>query len=95
MGSRSLSREIEIQLYITLLRPTITYGAEIWALKKAEEKKLIVPERKILRKTFGPVKDEKPAQRRIRKNRELGKLFQKLSILNIIHSWRLHWAGHA
>jgi len=31
----------------------------IWTLRKTEENKLIILEKKILRKIFGPVKDEK------------------------------------
>lgn len=34
LGSRSLSREIKIQLYIIPLRPIITYGAETWDIKR-------------------------------------------------------------
>lgn len=37
---RAQSREIQIQLYITLLRSMITY--ETWALRKTEEKKMNV-----------------------------------------------------
>jgi len=50
LGSRSLSRDIKLQLYMTLLRPIITYGAETRTLRKTEEKKLIVLERKTLKK---------------------------------------------
>lgn len=57
LGSQSLSREIKIQLYNMLLRPIITYGTEIWPLRKTKKNKLIVLEQKILRKIFGPVKD--------------------------------------
>jgi len=57
LGSRSFSKDLKIQLYITLIRLVITYGAEIWPLKKSDERKLFVLERKILRKIFGPVKD--------------------------------------
>lgn len=51
-------------------------------------------ERKILRKIFGPVKDEETAEWRIRKNKELEDLFQEPNILDTIQS-RLQWAGHA
>ncbi|KAL4132044.1 hypothetical protein QTP88_009265 [Uroleucon formosanum] len=75
LGSRSLSRDIKLQLYTTLLRPIITYGAETWTLRKTEENKLSILERKILRKIFGPVKDEETEGWRIRKNKELEELF--------------------
>jgi len=68
---------------------------ETWTLRKTEENKLIILERKILRKIFGPVKDEETEGWRIRKNKEIEELFQKPNILNIIQSRRLQWAGHA
>jgi hypothetical protein len=95
LGSRSLSRELKLQLYITLIRPVITYGAEAWPLRKSDERKLLVLERKILRKIFGPVKDMFSGEWRIRKNDELETLFHKPSILETIKNRRLIWAGHA
>ncbi|VVC38579.1 Peptidase S1, PA clan,Serine proteases, trypsin family, histidine active site,Serine proteases, trypsin [Cinara cedri] len=47
-------------------------------------------ERKILRKIFGILKDEKTAEWRKRKNKELKKLFQKPNILSTIQSRKLH-----
>lgn len=40
--SRYLSRELKIQLYTTLLRPVITYGAETLPLRKEDERKLMI-----------------------------------------------------
>ncbi|KAF0711681.1 MICOS complex subunit Mic60-like [Aphis craccivora] len=84
LGSRSLSRELKLQLYITLIRPVITYGAEAWPLRKSDERKLLVLERKILKKIFGPVKDIFSGEWRIRKNDELETLFHKPTG----HAWR-------
>jgi len=64
-------------LYISLLRPIITYGAERWHFRKKEERKLMVFERKILKKTFRPAKEEKTGECRVRKNNEFDKLFQR------------------
>lgn len=75
-----LSRELKIQLYMTLLRPVITYEAETWPLRKVDERKLIVWERKVLRKIYGPMKDSCSNEWRIRTNNELGLLFQKPKI---------------
>jgi hypothetical protein len=36
----------------------ITYSCEIWVLKGAIKQKLLVFERKILRRIFGPTKEE-------------------------------------
>lgn len=66
LGSRSHSKDLKIQLHITLIRPVITYGAETWPLRKSDERKLLVLERKILRKVFGSVKDMLSGEWRIR-----------------------------
>lgn len=71
-------------MYITLIRPVITYGAETWPLMNSDGKKLAMLERKILQKIFGPVKDRLSREWGIRKNKELETLFHKLSILKTV-----------
>jgi hypothetical protein len=53
-----LTRNIKLKLYLTLIRPIVTYGAETWAATESEQQKLLIFERKILRKIYGPVKDQ-------------------------------------
>jgi len=45
-----ISLEIKKQLYTTLICPVVTCGAETWILRNNEERKLMVLERKILKK---------------------------------------------
>jgi hypothetical protein len=40
-----------------VVRPVVTYACETWVLKESEVNKLLVFERKILRKIFGPSKE--------------------------------------
>jgi len=51
--SKLLSRNIGLQLYNTLIRPTGTYVPEIWARKESVIDKLTAFERRIMRKMFG------------------------------------------
>jgi len=44
----------KLKLYSSVIRPTVTYSCETWILKELRINKLLVFERKILRKIFGP-----------------------------------------
>ena len=52
--SRLLSRATKIILHMTLIRPVVLYGAEAWTLTKKEEQALLIFERKIFRRIYGP-----------------------------------------
>jgi hypothetical protein len=55
--SKQISRKVRLKLYRTIVRPAVTYACETWTLRDKIEQKLIVFERKILRKIFGPMKE--------------------------------------
>ena len=57
VNSSLTSRSSKLQIYRTLVHPVVTYGSESWTLTMEEERALAVFERKILRKTYGPVKE--------------------------------------
>jgi hypothetical protein len=42
---------------LTLIRPIVTYEAETWAATESELQKLLIFEKKIVRKIYSPVKD--------------------------------------
>jgi len=52
--NRFLSRATKILLYKTLIRPTVAYGEETWTMMKKEEQALLIFERKIFRRIYGP-----------------------------------------
>jgi len=52
--SRLLSRATEIILYKTLIRPVVSCGAEAWTLTKKEEQAVLIFERKMFRRIYGP-----------------------------------------
>jgi len=60
-----------------------------------DENVLLVFERKIMRKIFGPWKDETTNEWKIRKNKEYQEFYQSPSIIEDITKSRLKWAGHA
>jgi len=91
--SRALNRSLKLKIYKTLIRPVVTYGCEAWTLTSQNEQQLRIFERKILRKIFGPVKDEDGFWR-IRKNHELDELIGNADIVRFIKSRRIAWLGH-
>jgi hypothetical protein len=95
LSSRAVSRRLKEQLYTSLIRPVVVYGSEIWPLRKMDDQRFLVFERKVLRKIYGPVKDEITGEWRRRKNLELETLYSSSDILEVIRSRRLRWAGHA
>jgi hypothetical protein len=54
---RLFSRKYKLKLYRTLIRTIVTYASETWVLKENSIQKLIMFERKILRKIFRPTKE--------------------------------------
>ena len=80
--SKIISRRSKLQIYKTLIRPVVTYGAETWMLTAAEENALRRFERKVLRKIYGPVVDK--GVWRIRYNNELCKFMGGEDIVRFI-----------
>jgi len=74
------------------MRPIVTYASETWALKETVIQKLIVFERRILRRIFGPTKEKQIWG--VKTNEELDKLIKHKNIINYIKAQRLSWFGH-
>jgi hypothetical protein len=70
----------------------VTYGAEKWTLTSKMEKMLMTWKRKIMRKTYGPTKEN--GQWRIKINEELMTKNKAPVIVNVIKIRRLEWLGH-
>jgi hypothetical protein len=57
-SSRLLSKNIIIRIYKTIILPVVLYGCETWSLTLREELRLRVFENRVLRRIFGPQRDE-------------------------------------
>jgi hypothetical protein len=86
------SRAAKIQVYKTLIRHVATYGAETWTLTVTEDNTLRMSERKIIRRIYGPVMENKVW--RIRYNEELNTLLKGEYIVRCIESQRIRCLGH-
>jgi hypothetical protein len=91
--NKLLSKKSKLKLYWTLIRPIVTYACETWVLKESSKQKLLIFERKILRKIFGPTKEVNGLWR-IKTNEELDKLIKKKNTIRFIKSQRLKCLGH-
>ena len=57
-SSSFLSKKLKIRIYRTIIFPVFLYGCETWSLTLREERRLRVFENRVLRRVFGPKRDE-------------------------------------
>ena len=94
LSSRLLSRKLKITIYRTIILPVVLYGCEAWSLTLREERKLRVFENMVLRRIFGPRRDEVRGEWKRLHNEELSDLYSSPNIVRVIKSRRMRWAGH-
>ena len=94
LTSRLISRKLKLKIYRTVILPVILYGCESWSTTLADEHKLRVFENKVLRKIYGPKRDEMTGEWRRLHNEELHGLYDSPDVVRIMKSQRLRWAGH-
>jgi hypothetical protein len=70
------------------------HGCETWSLTLREEHRLGVFEDRVLRRIFGPNRDEVTGEWRKLHNEELHDLYSSPSIIRIMKARRMKWAGH-
>ena len=58
LSSRLLSKHLKIKIYRTIILPVVLYGCETWSLTLRQERRLRVFENRVLRRVFGPKRDE-------------------------------------
>jgi hypothetical protein len=74
--------------------PVVLYGCETWSLTLRGERRLRVFENRVLRRLFGPKRDEITGEWRKLHNEELHDLYSSPYIVRVIKSRRMRWAGH-
>ena len=72
----------------------VLYGCEIWSLTLREDHRLMLFENRVLRRIFGPKRDEVAGEWRKLNNEELNDRYFSLNIVQVIKSRRMRWAGH-
>ena len=74
LSSSLLSKHTKIKIYRSIILPVL-YGCETWSLKLREERRLKVFENRVLRRIFGPKRDEVTGEWRKLHNEELNNLY--------------------
>ena len=72
----------------------VLYGCETWSLTLREERRVRVFENRVLRRIFGPKRDNVTEKLRKLHNEELNDLYTTPNIIRAIKSRRMRWAGH-
>jgi hypothetical protein len=92
--TRLLSKNIKIRTCKTIILPVVLYGCENWSLTLREVHILRVFENRVLRRMFGPKREEVTRDWRKLHNEELHNLYSSQKIIRIIKPRRMRWAGH-
>ena len=70
------------------------YGSETWSLTLREVRRLKMFEIRVLKRIFGPKRDEVSGEWRKLHNEELNELRSSFSIVRVIKLRRTRWVGH-
>jgi hypothetical protein len=94
LSSRLLSWNVKVNIYKTIILPVVLYGCETWSLTLRKEHRLRMFENRVLRRIFGPKRDELTGEWRKLHNEELHNLYSSPDIIRQVKSRRMRRAGH-
>jgi hypothetical protein len=94
LSCRLLFRNVKVKIYKAIIQPVVLYGCETWSLTLREEHKLKVFENGVLRRIFGPKRDEVTGEWKKLHSEELHILYCSPNIIRQIKSRRMRLVGH-
>jgi hypothetical protein len=94
LSSCLLSRNVKVKTYKTIILPVVLYGCETWSLTLREKHRLRGFENRIVRRIFGPKRDEVTGEWRKLHSEKIHILYSSPIIIRQIKSRRMRWAGH-
>jgi len=86
LSSSLLSKNLKIRIYRTIILYVVLYGCETWSLTLREEVRLKMLENRVLRRIFGPKRDEVTREWRKLHSEELNGLYSSPIIVRVIKS---------
>jgi hypothetical protein len=84
----------KIRVYRTVVLRVVLYGCKTWSLTLREEQRLRAFENRVLRRIFGPKRDETTGEWRRLHNEELNDLYLSPNSIRVINSRKMRWTGH-
>jgi hypothetical protein len=81
LSSRLLSRNVKVKIYKTIILPVVLYGCETWSLTLKKEHRLRAIEIRVIRRIFGPKRDEETGEWRKLHSEELHNLCSSPDII--------------
>jgi hypothetical protein len=81
LSSPLLSRNVKIKIYKTIILPAVLYGCETGSLTLRDEHRLRVCETRVLKRIFGPKRDEARGEWRKLHNEALHILYSSPNII--------------
>jgi hypothetical protein len=87
-----LSKDIKIAIYKTIILPWVLYKCKVSDIKG---KRLGVFENRMLRRVFGPKRDEMVGGWGKLHNEDRHNFYSMSSIIRMLESRRMRWVGHA
>jgi len=78
-----------MKIYRNIILPVVLYGCETWSLILREGRRLKLFENRVLRRVFGPKRDEVTWEWRKLHNEELKDFYCSPSIVRVIKSRRM------
>jgi hypothetical protein len=92
LASRLLPKNVKIRIYESIILPVVLYGCKTWSLTLREEHRLRVFENRVLRRIFGPKRDEVTGGQRKLHNAEFYDVYSSASITRMTKSRRVRWS---
>ena len=89
LSSSLLYKNIKTTLYRIKILPVVLYTCETWSLTLREEHMLVCSTKGVLRRIFGPKRDEVTGEWRKLHNEELNDLYSSPNIIRVIISRRM------
>jgi hypothetical protein len=84
-----VSKNIKITTYETIILPVVLYRCKTWSLTLSEKQRLRVSQNRVLKRIFGPKRNEVTGDWRKLHNEELYILYSSPNIIKMIKSRRI------